>query len=83
MRTRDETPTVGEMLSELLDLVTGFGVIVLPMIILAVPALILLLPLAVLALPLVVLAIPLAILAAPVLAIRSLRRHRLSAPPAH
>jgi hypothetical protein len=83
MRTREETPTAGEMLAELLDLVAGFGVIVLPMIILAVPALILLLPLAVLALPLLVLALPVAMLAVPVLAIRSLRRHRLGAPPVH
>ena len=67
MSQRDKTPSAGEMLAEVLDLVTGFGILALPMIILALPALILLLPLA-------VLAIPLAILAAPFLLILSLRR---------
>ena len=66
MTSRNETPTAGEMLAEVFDLVTGLGVLLLPMIILAVPGLILLLPLA---LP----AIPLAILAAPFLLLRSVR----------
>lgn len=71
MPPRDENPTVGEMLSELLDLLTGLGVMLLPVMILAVPCLILLLPLA-------LLAIPPALLAVPVLLIRALRRRRLS-----
>ena len=71
MPPRDENPTVGEMLSELLDLLTGLGVMLLPVIILAVPCLILLLPLA-------LLAIPPALLAAPYLLYRALRRRRLS-----
>jgi membrane protein implicated in regulation of membrane protease activity len=72
MPPRDDTPTAGEMLSEILDLITGLGILLLPLIIFAVPALILLIPLA---LPL----IPLAILAAPYLLyrwLRSLRRPR-------
>ena len=75
MSPRDETPTVGEMLSELLDLVTGLGVLLLPLIILAVPGLILLLPLA-------LLAIPPALLALPYLLYRAVRRRgpRLSRP---
>jgi hypothetical protein len=67
MPPRDENPTVGEMLSELLDLLTGLGVMLLPVIILAVPCLILLLPLA-------LLAIPPALLAVPYLLYRALRR---------
>jgi len=59
MSSRDETPTVSEMFSELLDLVTGLGILTLPLLIMAIPCLILLLPLAVLALPLVLLAVPL------------------------
>ena len=69
MASHDETPTTGEMFAEVLDLITGLGILLLPLIILAIPCLILLLPLAV---P----AIPFAILAAPYLAIRSLRRRR-------
>ena len=69
MSPRDETPTVGEMLSELLDLLTGLGVMLLPVIILAVPCLILLLPLA-------LLAIPPALLAAPYLLYRAVRGRR-------
>jgi hypothetical protein len=69
MSSRDETPTVGEMLSELLDLLTGLGVLLLPLIILAVPCLVLLLPLA-------LLAIPPALLALPYLLYRALRRRR-------
>jgi hypothetical protein len=67
MSQRDETPTVGEMLSELMDLMTGLGVMLLPVIILAVPCLILLLPLA-------LLAIPPALLVAPYLLYRAVRR---------
>ncbi len=67
MTSRDELPTTGEMLGEILDLLTGFGVMLLPALILAVPGLILLLPLA-------LLAIPLAILAAPFLLIYYVRR---------
>jgi hypothetical protein len=58
MSRRDETPTTGEMLTEILDLTAGLGVMLLPALLLAVPGLILLLPLALLALPLVVLAAP-------------------------
>jgi hypothetical protein len=59
MSSRDETPTAGEMLEELLDLVTGLGIMTMPLLVLAIPCLILLLPLAVLALPLALLAVPL------------------------
>ena len=58
MSSRDELPTTGEMLGEILDLVTGLGVMLLPALILAVPGLILLLPLALLAIPLAILAAP-------------------------
>jgi hypothetical protein len=58
MTRQDELPTTGDMLSEILDLITGLGVMLLPALILAVPGLILLLPLALLALPLVILAAP-------------------------
>ena len=68
MTRRDDTATAGEMLGEILDLVTGLGVMLLPALLLAVPGLILLLPLALLALPLV-------ILAAPFVLIHYLRRH--------
>jgi hypothetical protein len=73
MSPRDETPTAGEMLSELMDLITGLGVMLLPVIILAVPCLILLLPLA-------LLAIPPALLAAPYLLYRAVRRRRPRMP---
>jgi hypothetical protein len=73
MSPRDETPTVGEMLSEVLDLLTGLGILLLPLIILAVPCLILLLPL-------VLLAIPPALLAIPFLLFRALRRRRPRMP---
>jgi hypothetical protein len=63
------------MLSELLDLITGLGVMLLPVVILAVPCLILLLPLA-------LLAIPPALLAAPYLLYRALRRRRPRMPRA-
>ncbi|HEX5618926.1 MAG TPA: hypothetical protein VFX51_10920 [Solirubrobacteraceae bacterium] len=73
MSSQPETPTVGEMLSEVLDLLTGLGVMLLPVIILAVPCLILLLPLA-------LLAIPPALLAVPFLLFRALRRRRPRLP---
>jgi Flp pilus assembly protein TadB len=75
--TQSDGPTAGEMLEETLDIVTGVGILVLPLIILAVPALVLLLPLLLLlALPL---AIALVILVPPYLVVRSLRRWRRSA----
>ena len=67
MSSRDETQTTGEMFGEAFDLLTGVGVMLLPVSILAVPGLILLLPLALLAIPLV-------ILIAPILLIHSVRR---------
>ena len=73
MRPESDTPTNGEMIEEVLDLVTGFGVMVLPLFIMAVPAAILLLPLAV---PI----IPLALLVPPFLLVRSVWR-RLRATP--
>ena len=71
MRSRDEGPTPGEMLAEVLDLLGGLGILILPLFPLALPALIFLLPLALLALPL-------AILAAPFVLIASLLRRRRS-----
>jgi hypothetical protein len=62
MTRRDDMPTAGEMLGEILDLVTGLGVMLLPALLLAIPGLILLLPLALLALPLVLLAAPLVLI---------------------
>jgi hypothetical protein len=50
-----DTPTVGEIAEEVLGIVTGVGLILLPALPLAIPALVLLLPLALLALPLVLL----------------------------
>ncbi len=67
MSSRDDSPTSGDMFSEVLDLVTGFGILVLPLIIFAIPGLVLLLPLAVLAIPV---AIPVALF----LLIHSIRR---------
>jgi hypothetical protein len=67
MNDKNESPTLGEMLGETMDLVTGLGVMLMPVLILAIPCLILLLPLAV---PLV----PLALLAAPVMLVSRLRR---------
>jgi membrane protein implicated in regulation of membrane protease activity len=58
MSPRDETPTTGEMLAEVFDLITGLGVMLLPALILAIPCFILLLPLLILPLPLVLLAAP-------------------------
>lgn len=69
MSPRDETRNGGEMLEELHDLVTGLGILLLPLMLLAIPGLILLLPL-------VIPAIPLAILAVPFLLIRAVRRRR-------
>lgn len=62
-----DTPSAGDMFSEVMDLVTGLGVMLMPLLILAIPCFVLLLPLAI---PM----IPLALLAAPVLLIRSVRR---------
>jgi hypothetical protein len=84
MSSPGEAPTTGEMFAEILDVLSGVGIIVLPLIILAVPALILLIPVAVLLiLPLAVLGILFAILAAPYLLIRSVRRRlaRMRAAP--
>jgi hypothetical protein len=67
MSSRDDRPTAGEMFAEVFDLLTGVGVLLLPLMIFAIPGLILLLPLAV---P----AIQLAILAAPYMAFRAVRR---------
>jgi hypothetical protein len=67
MTRQDELPTTGDMLSEILDLITGLGVMLLPALILAVPGLILLVPL-------LLLALPLAILAAPFVLVHYLRR---------
>ena len=58
MTRQDELPTTGEMVNEILDLLTGAGVMLLPALLLAVPGLILLVPLALLALPLAILAVP-------------------------
>jgi hypothetical protein len=69
MSRQDENPTTGEMVNELLDLLTGFGVLTLPLMIMAIPALILLVPIALLAIPLV-------LLAPPFLLIRAARRLR-------
>jgi hypothetical protein len=71
--TQSDGPTAGEMLEEVLDIVTGVGILVLPLIILAVPALVLLLPLLLLALPLAIVPV---ILLPPYLVVRSLRRLR-------
>jgi len=58
---KPDGPTVGEMLEEVLDLFTGLGILLLPLVIMAIPCLILLLPLAVPLLPLALLAPPFAI----------------------
>jgi hypothetical protein len=68
---RDDKPTSGEMLEEVLDLITGLGVLLLPLLLLAIPGMVLLLPLAVLAIPFLLLA---AILTPPYLLVRALRR---------
>ena len=76
MSRRDEMPTAGEMFAEIVDLLTGLGVMLLPALILAVPGLVLLLPLA-------LLAIPFALLAAPFVLIHYVRRfaQRRHTPP--
>jgi len=71
MSPRDDSSSAGEMFYEVLDLLSGVGIVMLPLFPFALPALVLLLPLALLTLPL-------AILAAPVLAIVALRRRRLA-----
>jgi hypothetical protein len=71
MPPRDDSPTAGEMFAEILDLLGGLGIVMLPLFPLALPALVLLLPLA-------LLAVPLALLAAPVLAIAALQRRRIA-----
>lgn len=71
MSPRDDNPTAGEMLGEVLDLLGGLGIVLLPLFPLALPAVVLLLPL-------MLLALPLALLAAPVLAIVALRRRQLA-----
>jgi hypothetical protein len=67
MSQHDENPTAGEMLEEILDLLAGLGVLLLPISLLAVPGLVLLLPL-------LLLAIPFALLAAPIVLILAIRR---------
>jgi hypothetical protein len=64
-------PTTGEMFEEVIGIVTGLGVMLLPLLVLAVPALVLLLPLVLLALPLVIGG---ALLVPPYLLVRSVRR---------
>jgi len=68
---RNQTPTGGEILEELLGLITGLGVMLMPVMLLAIPGIVLLLPLALLALPLAIVA---AVLAPPYLLGRALRR---------
>jgi hypothetical protein len=46
-----DAPTVGEIVEEVIGLVTGLGIMLLPAMILAIPGIVLLLPLALLALP--------------------------------
>jgi hypothetical protein len=69
---RDDKPTGGEMFEEVLELITGLGVMLLPVMLLAIPCLVLLLPLALLGIPFLLLA---AILTPPFLLVRALR-HR-------
>jgi hypothetical protein len=80
-------PTLGEMLEELIDLSVGFGVALLPVLLLAVPGIILFVVLP--AILLLALAAPLAVIGAviavpPYLLARWLRRrrHRTAKPPA-
>ena len=65
-----EGPTVGEMVEEVVNIVTGLGIALLPVLVFAVPGLVLLLPLLLLALPLAIAAAP---LAAAYLLVRSIR----------
>lgn len=64
-------PTAGEMVGEVLDLFTGLGILLLPLVIMAIPCLILLLPLAVPLLPLAIIAAPFALTRAAVRRVRS------------
>jgi len=66
-----DRPTAGEMLEEVLDLCTGLGILLLPLVILAIPCLVLLLPLAVPLLPLALLVPPVAIARAAMRRMRS------------
>ena len=83
--TGADGPTVGEMLEEVIDLVTGFGVVLLPAFLIAVPGVILfvLLPAILLlvaaAIPVVVAA---AVLVPPYLLVRALRRVSSARAPA-
>ena len=63
-------PTAGEMVEEVVNIVTGLGIALLPLFVFAVPGLVLLLPLLVLVLPL---AVPAALLAAAYALVRSIR----------
>ncbi len=68
-------PTFGEMLAEVIDLSTGFGVALLPALLFAIPGIVLVVvPLAVM---LLALAVPLAVLAGPLfLVVRALSAAR-------
>ena len=75
----DETPTPGEILSEVVDQTTGLTVMLLPLMTIALPGVILLLiaPLVLLALAAAIpLALGGALLAPPWLIVRSVRRRR-------
>jgi len=65
-----EGPTVGEMVEEVVNIVTGLGIALLPLLVFAVPGAVLLVPVLLLALPL---AIAAAALAAAYLLVRSIR----------
>jgi hypothetical protein len=64
-----ESPTAGEMVEEVVNIVIGLGIALLPALVFAVPGLVLLLPLLLLALPF---AIAAALLAAAYLLVRSI-----------
>ena len=66
-------PTAGEMVEEVVNIVTGLGIALLPTLVFALPGLVLLLPLVLLALPFVIAA---AVLAPPYLLVRSVRGRR-------
>ena len=63
-------PTAGEMVEEVVNIVTGLGIALLPLLVCAVPGFVLLLPLLLLALPF---AITVALLAGTYLLVRSIR----------
>jgi hypothetical protein len=65
-----EGPTAGEMVEEVVNIVTGLGIALLPGLVFAVPGFVLLLPLLLLALPF---ALAAALLAASYLLVRSIR----------